>query len=670
MRVYQIAKKHNKKSKEIISILEKEGIKNKKSISGLSDEEIKIIETFLLKKKDEAPKKATKKTVEEEKPVEKKKKTEIKKTVPKEPVAPKETKVVQLEGTEDINILSQKLNVSSADILKYLLMRGVVGNINQSPGKETIKDIGEHFGYTVEIKKFVPPPATPPVASDENLTERAPVVTLMGHVDHGKTTILDAIRKSSIVDKEFGQITQKIGAYKLNLPEGSIVFLDTPGHESFTAMRARGAFITDIVILVVAADDGMKPQTIEAINHAKSANVPIIVAINKVDKPGINIDRVKQQLSEQGLTPADWGGQTEIVNVSAINGQGIDELLEIVLLIGQLLELKANASGNAKGTVIESHMDKAKGPITTVLVQKGKLNVGDFFVIGKTYGKVRAMMDDWNNRLSVAGPSTPVEILGTQAITNPGDKFLVFDTEKAARKYIDDIKAAKPDKVSEVKKITLEDLYDEIQKGSIQEIKLIIKTDYVGSIEAIKDVIEKIPMTEIKITILHSEAGPITESDILLASASNAIVLGFNVPLTKNIEDIARTEKVEIRTYQIIYDLAEDIRNAVEGMLQPELKEVLLGQAMVKQVFNLSDNSSVAGSIVLEGKIVRNSLCRVIRNGAVINQGKINSLKRFKENVKEVKLNTECGIGVDNFNSFEERDIIQSFMNVKTARKL
>ena len=386
MRVYQIAKKHNKESKEIISILEKEGIKNKKSISGLSDEEIKIIETFLLKKKDEAPKKATKKTVVEEKTVEKKKKNEIKKTVPKEPVAPKEKKVVQLEGTEDINILSQKLNVSSADILKYLLMRGVVGNINQSPGKETIKDIGEHFGYTVEIKKFVPPPVTPPVATDENLTERAPVVTLMGHVDHGKTTILDAIRKSSIVDKEFGQITQKIGAYKLNLPEGSIVFLDTPGHESFTAMRARGAFITDIVILVVAADDGMKPQTIEAINHAKSANVPIIVAINKVDKPGINIDRVKQQLSEQGLTPADWGGQTEIVNVSAINGQGIDELLEIVLLIGQLLELKANASGNAKGTVIESHMDKAKGPITTVLVQKGKLNVGDFFVIGKTYG--------------------------------------------------------------------------------------------------------------------------------------------------------------------------------------------------------------------------------------------------------------------------------------------
>ncbi len=712
MRVYQIAKKYDRETREILDILQKAGISNKKNVSGLSEEEEKIIASHFSKtrKPEPAPVKKTKPAGKEEpekkEPARKKegphKKEEPEKKKPgksrslpeetkkaeapavkkpaqaaepaKEPEKKKEeakppVKKVEIEGTENIRILADKLKVNPTDIIKRLFSMGLIANINQSPGRETIKDICSFFGYTAEIVKAGTPAPEAPVETAV-LVPRSPVVTLMGHVDHGKTTILDAIRKSSIADKEFGQITQKIGAYKIKLPQGSIVFLDTPGHEAFTAMRARGALVTDIVILVVAADDGIKPQTIEAINHAKSAKVPILVALNKVDKPNINIDRVKKQLAEHGLSPEDWGGDTVVVNVAAINGSGIKELLDMVLLMGEMLELKADATGKAEGTVIESFMDKAKGPITTVLIQKGEIKPGDAFIVGKTFGKVRAMMDDWNNKLSVAGPSTPVEILGTQDITSPGDRFRVMESEKEARKKSEEIRTGTAGKVSEIKKITLEDLYAEIQKGAIQEIRLIIKTDYVGSIEAIKDVISKIPASEIKISILHSEAGPISESDILLASASNAIVIGFNVPLTKNVEDIARSEKVEVRTYKIIYDLAEDMKNAVEGMLQPEEKEVVVGQALIKQVFRLSDNSAVAGCIVTEGKIVRNSPARIIRGGSVIIEGKITSLKRFKENVREVKLNTECGIGMDNFNNFEERDVIQSFMNVKVSKKL
>ncbi|HNS32548.1 MAG TPA: translation initiation factor IF-2 [bacterium] len=691
MRVYQIAKKHNKETREILEILQKAGIKDKKSVSGLTEEEEKIVNMHFRKEEKPAkkvkplkpekkkspalkkkPEKKKEPELQKEKEEEKKEKAVEKISVKadKSAVQKPEEKKISIEGTENIKILAEKLDVTPSKILEHLLSLGLIANINQSPGKETIKSICRFFGYSAEITKPAAHAAEVEKAEEEKLIPRAPVVTLMGHVDHGKTTILDAIRKSSIVEKEFGQITQKIGAYKLHLPEGSIVFLDTPGHEAFTAMRARGALVTDIVILVVAADDGIKPQTVEAINHAKSAKVPIIVALNKIDKPNINIDRVKKQFSEHGLSPEDWGGDTVFVNVSAINNQGIRELLDMILLMGEMLELKADACGKAEGTVIESFMDKAKGPITTVLIQKGQLKTGDSFIVGKTCGKVRAMMDDWHNKLSVAGPSTPVEILGTQNITNPGDKFQVMDSEKSARKKAEDIRSGIAEKTTEVKKITLEDLYAEIKKGTVKEINLIIKTDYVGSIEAIKDVIGKIPASEINISILHSEAGPISESDILLASASNAIVIGFNVPLTKNVEDIAREEKVEVRTYKIIYELAEDIKNAVEGLLQPEEKEVMSGQAMVKQVFKLSDNSAVAGCIVLEGRIIRNSSCRVIRNGSVVCEGKIVSLKRFKENVREVKLNTECGIGMDNFNNFEERDIIQSYTNVKVTKRL
>ncbi|MDD3725572.1 MAG: translation initiation factor IF-2, partial [Candidatus Ratteibacteria bacterium] len=449
----------------------------------------------------------------------------------------------------------------------------------------------------------------------------------------------------------------------------SIVFLDTPVHEAFTSMRARGAMITDIVVLVVAADEGIKPQPVEAINHAKSANVPIIVAINKIDKPNVNIDMVKKQLSEHKLVPEDWGGDTVFVNVSGLTGQGIDELLEMIIIVGEMLELKASPDGKAEGVVIESYIDKTKGPIISVLIRNGTLKTGDYFVAGNVKGKVRAIIDDWGKRTEQAGPSTPVEILGSEGVATPGEEFRVVESEKVAREIIES--KNKGNIVKEpIRKISLENLYNEIEKGTLKELKLILKTDYAGTIDAIKNIIEKIPSNEVQINIIHSEAGAISESDILLASASNAIVLGFNVPVLQKAEELAKSEGVEVRTYRIIYELADEIRRAVEGMLEPEEKEVLSGQALVKKVFHLSDNTSVAGCLVVDGVIVRNSIAKVVRGGNVIFQGPLSSLKRFKENAKEVKQNTECGIAIEKFNDFQEGDIIQSYIKTKISRKI
>ncbi|MCM8760431.1 MAG: translation initiation factor IF-2, partial [Candidatus Omnitrophica bacterium] len=635
MKVSDLAKKFKMKRKDIITLLEKKiGIKGEENIRVLSDEEIEKILRSSLKEK-RAEKKIEKKdrkgkvTEKHEKKVvskEKKKKppvrkaTKIKKEKPapttvsvktkgkvlKEPVeeVKKKTvtqvvrKKVTLEGTENIKQLAEKLKTPANEIIKYFLTRGMMFNINQCPGKENIKNLCEYLGLEAEF--YVPSAEEKPVEIEERvLVPRAPVVTIMGHVDHGKTTILDTIRKSRIAEKEYGQITQKIGAYKLNTPKGSIVFLDTPGHEAFTAMRARGARITDIVILVVAADEGIKPQTIEAINHAKSANVPIIVAINKIDKPNINLDKVRKQLAEHKLTPEEWGGDTIFVNVSGLTGQGITELIEMIILLGEMLELKASPEGNAEGVVIESYIDKAKGPIINILIKNGTLKTGDHFVTGNVKGKVRAIIDDWGRRLETAGPSTPVEILGGEGVATPGDIFKVVESEKVAREIIDGRNKKITGKEAIMRKITLENLYTEIQKGELKELKLILKTDYVGTIEAIKNIIEKIPTKEVKIDIIHTETGAISESDILLASASNAIVLGFNVPVLQKADELAQSEGVEVRTYRIIYELADDIRKAVEGMLEPEEKEVLSGQALVKKVFHLSDNTSVAGCLVV-----------------------------------------------------------------------
>ncbi|MCM8820788.1 MAG: translation initiation factor IF-2 [Candidatus Omnitrophica bacterium] len=726
MKVRDLAKKFKMQGKDFIALLEKNvGIKGKKTVSALSDEEIEKIDRYIenklkeMKEKEEGEKKGTKKKKKKGKIPEKSEKKVVSKEKKKEPPVKKTTKPkkekptpkpktvsaktkgktiketviepseaspvvtevkeqtvtlpvrekVILEGTENIRQLAEKLKTSANEIIKYFLTRGIMVNINQCPGKENIKNLCEYLGLEAEF--YIPAVEEKPVETKEKLlVPRAPVVTIMGHVDHGKTTILDTIRKSRIAEKEYGQITQKIGAYKFNTPKGSIVFLDTPGHEAFTAMRARGAMITDIVILVVAADEGIKPQTIEAINHARSANVPIIVAINKIDKPNINLDKVKKQLAEHKLTPEEWGGDTIFVNVSGLTGQGIEELIDMIILLGEMLELKASPEGEAEGVVIESYIDKTKGPIINILIRKGTLKTGEYFVAGNVKGKVRAIIDDWGRRLESAGPSTPVEILGGEGVATPGEIFKVVESEKVAREIIEKMNKTTTGKEVVMRKITLENLYKEIQKGELKELKLILKTDYVGTIEAIKNIIEKIPTNEVKIDIIHSETGAISESDVLLASASNAIILGFNVPVLQKAEELAKSEGVEVRTYRIIYELADEIRKAVEGMLEPEEKEVLSGQALVKKVFHLSDNTSVAGCLVVNGVVVKNSIAKVVRSGSVIHQGAITSLKRFKENVKEVKQNTECGIGIEKFVDFQEGDIIQSYIKTKVAKKI
>jgi len=572
--------------------------------------------------------------------------------------------------------IARKYKIGTKELIEILKNLGIEGKRTLSIiTEEEVKKIEEYFRKETEKEKIekkkeekkIPP--FPEKKEEPKFVSRAPVVTIMGHVDHGKTTILDKIRNSRIAEKEVGQITQKIGAYKVNLPEGSIVFLDTPGHEAFTAMRAMGAKVTDIVVLVVAADEGVKPQTIEALNHARSANVPIIVAINKIDKPKANPEKVKQQLSEYGLIPEEWGGDTIFVNVSGLTGEGIKELLEMILLLGEIKELKANINCKAEGTVIESSIDKFRGPVITIIVENGILKVGDPFVVGNTYGKVRAMIDDWGRKLNEAEPSTPVEILGAHDIATPGAKFKVVNSEKEAKEIVEKMEIEKSGKFLPVKRLSLQDLYKEIKKGEIKELNIVLKTDFYNSIDAIKNIISKIPQNEIKIDIIHSGTGPISESDVLLASASNGIILGFKVPVEPKAKELAKRENVEIRTYEIIYDIADDLIKAIEGMLEPELKEEMFGQALVKKIFKLSKNV-VAGCLVVNGKVVKNSKVRIIREGKIIFEGVLSSLKRFKENVNEVSYNNECGIGIENFNDFKEGDIIQSYSLVEVPKKL
>jgi translation initiation factor IF-2 len=564
--------------------------------------------------------------------------------------------------------IARKYKIGTKDLIEILKNVGVEGKKTLSIiTEEEVKKIENYFQ---KIEKKEEQIIKEKKEESIKLIPRAPVVTIMGHVDHGKTTILDKIRNSRVAEKEVGQITQKIGAYKVNLPEGSIVFLDTPGHEAFTAMRAMGAKVTDIVVLVVAADEGVKPQTIEALNHAKSANVPIIVAINKIDKPNANPEKVRQELSEYGLIPEEWGGDTIYVNVSGLTGEGIKELLEMILLLGEICELKSNINCKAEGIVIESSIDKFRGPVITVIIQNGILKIGEPFVVGNTYGKVRAMIDDWGKKLEEAGPSTPVEILGAHSIAIPGSKFKVVNSEKEAKEIVEKMQIEKSGKVLPVKRLSLQDLYNEIKKGEVKQLPIVLKTDFYNSIDAIKNVINKIPQNEIKINIIHSGTGPISESDVLLASASNGIILGFKVPIEPKAKELAKKENVEIRSYEIIYDIGEDLIKAIEGMLEPEIKEEILGQALVKKVFKLSKNIVVAGCLVVDGKIVRNSKVKIVRDGKIIFEGVLSSLKRFKENVNEVSHNNECGIGIENFDDFKEGDIIQSYTILEVPKKL
>lgn len=587
---------------------------------------------------------------------------------------PKELKPLELNLPITVKDLSVKLQDKPSVLIKHLMDMGVMVGINQTLAEQVVINICKSYGF--QVKKALGKEEIALAIHQEKdlphlLKIRAPVVTLMGHVDHGKTSLLDATRKSKLTELESGGITQHIGAYKVILPKGSITFLDTPGHEAFTAMRARGARITDIVVLVVAADDGVMPQTVEAIDHAREANVPIIVAINKIDKPQANIDRVKKQLSELNLKPEDWGGSTITVPVSAKTNQGIDELLEMILLQAEMMELKANYDKPAKGVVIESKLNKGKGYVSTFLVQSGTLHLNDNLIIGKLYGKVRAMFDDRGRSVTEAMPSTPIEVLGISGVPEGGEQFFVVEDEKTARSIASQRQEKeKLAQVKTIKRISLEDLYTEIKEGKIKELKVILKADVKGSLEAIKESFKKLDTAEIKLNIIHEGTGPINISDVILASASNALILGFHVKPDEKAKGLADKEGIDIRTYNIIYELSNDLKSALEGMLEPEIKKVFLGRAEVRKIFQLSRAGTVAGCFVVKGKILRNAEISLVRNGGVIFEGKISSLKRFKDDVRDVSEGFECGISIGGFQDIKEGDIIEAYEIKKIARRL
>ncbi|NPV28253.1 MAG: translation initiation factor IF-2 [Firmicutes bacterium] len=570
--------------------------------------------------------------------------------------------------------LADRLGINGSEVVKKLIELGVMASLNQEIDSETAILVAEEFGVEVEaeeesagletILEDTPDP-------EEHLEPRPPVITVMGHVDHGKTSLLDAIRKTNVTATEAGGITQHIGAYQVELKGKKITFLDTPGHEAFTAMRARGARVTDIAVLVVAADDGVMPQTVEAINHAKAAGVPIVVAINKIDKPQANPDRVKQQLAEHGLVPEEWGGNTICVPVSAVTKEGLDQLLEMLLLVAEMEELKANPRRPARGTVIEAQLDRGRGPVATVLIQKGTLEVGDYILAGTAHGRVRAMMDFKGRRIKKATPSTPVEILGLSEVPNAGDSFYVVQDEKLARQIVGErIKQKRQQDVSAPGKITLEDLFKQIQQGKVKELNLIVKADVQGSVEALTQALTKLNTPEVRINLIHSGVGAITETDVMLASASNGLIIGFNVRPDSNAKKAAEQQKVEIRLYRVIYEALDDIKAALEGLLEPELKEVILGRAEVRETFRIPKVGIVAGCYVSEGKVARNSKARVIRDGMVIYDGSISSLKRFKDDVREVAQGHECGIGFDKFQDLKQGDILEVYTVEEVKRVL
>lgn len=578
----------------------------------------------------------------------------------------KTPKKIIYTGSMTVGELAKELKKESSEVIKKLMFLGVLATINQEIELEAIQLIAGEYGIQVEEKIVIDEDQFELIEDEdkaEDLQERPPTVTIMGHVDHGKTTLLDAIRKSKITAGEAGGITQHIGAYQVEINDKKITFLDTPGHAAFTSMRARGAKVTDIVILVVAADDGVMPQTVEAINHAKAANVPIIVAVNKIDKPDANSDRVKQELSDHGLLPEEWGGDTIFVPVSALKQQGLDELLEMILLVAEVQELKANPKRLAKGTIIESQLDKGRGAVATVLVQNGTLRVGDPIVVGTSYGKVRAMVNDRGKRIKEAGPSTPVEITGLNEVPMAGDPFIVYAEERKAR-IIGEKRALKQrqNELNQTARVTLDDLYKKIQEGEIKELNVIIKGDVQGSVEALQGALEKINIQGVRVKIIHKGVGAITETDVTLASASNAIIIGFNVRPEPQARTSAEREKVDIRLHRIIYNVIDEIEAALQGMLDPEYQEIVTGRAEVRQIFKASNIGTIAGSYVVEGKIVRNASVRVIRDGIVVFEGNIDSLKRFKDDVKEVAQGYECGIAVENYSDLKEGDIIESFI--------
>ncbi len=694
VRVYELAKELGTTSKKLIEVMESMDISVNNHMSTLSDDEAKKVMAILTgqvggkppkepekgvvkepDKEDKAPKKAATKKKDKQKveetatPSRKARKAiqEEKRAAAIKAQRPK----VRLEGQITIAELAGCFDAAPAELITYLMEMGIMASVNQPLTADSVELLAEEYGFDLDYIEDPVEEELLALDDDDKKSEilRKPVVTVLGHVDHGKTSLLDTIRNAKVTASEVGGITQHIGAYQVNFNDKKIVFLDTPGHEAFTAMRARGARVTDIAILVVAADDGVMPQTIEAINHAKAAQVPILVAINKIDKPDANPDRVKQQLSDHGLVSEEWGGDTIFVPVSAVRGDGIEELLEMIILLAEVSELKADPERVARGTVIEAKLDKGRGPVATILVQDGTLRVGEPIICGSIAGKVRAMINDRGERVEEAGPSTPVEIQGLNDVPMAGDHFQVVSDDRVARQVAEK-RAFKLKEVSRrVQRITLDDLFKQIQEGEVKDLNLILKADVQGSVEALQDALFKLSLEEVQIKIIHTGVGSINESDVMLASASNAIVIGFNVRPDNNARKLAEVDQVDIRLYRIIYEAIADIKAAVTGLLKPVMKEVIMGQAEVRQLFKVSRLGSIAGSYVIEGKLTRNAMIRVIRDGTVIlDKGRIESLKRFKDDVREVLTGFECGILLENYNDLHEGDIIEAYVMEQVAR--
>ena len=599
--------------------------------------------------------------------------SQLKKNVKKEEKEEDTIKQLVLPDSLTIKELADKMKVQPSVVVKKLFMQGKVVTINQEIDYDTAEEIALEFNCICEhevkvdvIAELLKEDEEP----EEKMVPRPPVVCVMGHVDHGKTSLLDAIRETHVTDKEFGGITQKIGAYTVDVNGQSITFLDTPGHEAFTAMRMRGAQATDIAILVVAADDGVMPQTIEAINHAKAADVEIIVAVNKIDKPNANVEKVKQELTEYGLIAEDWGGSTIFVPVSAHTKEGIDELLEMILLTAEVHELKANPDRNARGIVIEAELDRGRGPVATILVQKGTLHVGDNVAAGASYGKIRAMIDDKGRRVKEAGPSTPVEILGLNDVPNAGEIIMAMDSDKEARNVAETfISEGKKKLLDDTKhKVSLDALFEQIQAGNVKELGLIIKADVQGSVEAVKQSLVKLSNDEVVVKVIHGGVGNINESDVVLASASNAIIIGFNVKPDNQARIVAEREKVDMRLYTVIYNAIEDVEAALKGMLEPIYEEKVIGQVEIRQIFKASGIGNIAGCLVTEGRVTRDSKVRLTRDKEQIYEGPLASLKHFKDEVKEVKAGTECGIVLENFNDIQEGDKLEAYIMVEVPR--
>ena len=605
---------------------------------------------------------------------EKGKKGKNKQQKAKTPIVKKVITEAEIPETIAVGEFASRIGRTGAEVVKKLFMLGVMATMNQSIDFDTAALIGDEFG--VEIKPEVVVTKEELLFADidtedkeEDLVPRPPVVVVMGHVDHGKTSLLDAIRDTNVISMEAGGITQHIGAYSVNLDGRVITFLDTPGHEAFTTMRARGAMVTDVAILVVAADDGIMPQTVEAINHAKAAGVQIVVAINKIDKDGANPELVKQALTEYELVPEEWGGDTVVVEVSAKKRINIDGLLEMVLLVADMQELKANPNRLAKGTVVEARVDKGKGPVATVLVQNGTLHVGDVVIAGTAVGHVRAMVNDKGRRVKEAGPSTPVEIQGLSEAPSGGDQIFVVENEKLAREVAEQRRQElQEDKFNSVTKVSLDNLFSQIDAGKMKELDVIIKADVQGSVEAVKQSLEKLSNDEVRVRAIHGGVGAINESDVMLADASNAIIIGFNVRPDAGAVSFAAQKEVDIRLYRVIYQAIEEMEAAMKGMLDPEFKEKVLGYAEVRQTFKVSSVGTIAGCYVTQGKIVRNAEIRLVRDGIIVHEGKIDSLKRFKDDAKEVTENFECGLGIENFNDIKEGDTIECFIMEEVER--